>query len=227
VAGTILFLLGSGKAFEITAEEFVPAAGGSKASIVLLLYSNNDKTPKYVAEYAAPWLKRGVVRYDVVMPDVSGVLDIEAARRKISSATGIFIGGGTTERYRELFATAPLAQLIRDRYELGVPVAGCSAGAMITTDHCPHYNDAEELDGFRPGLGLLRDIMIGVHFSERGVRRFLLAEMKLAGVRQGLGIDEPACAVLVDGKLDHTMGTAVHRIVVSDFGTMAYEETAL
>ncbi len=226
MARKTLFLLSARSGFEAVAEEFVPAAGGPEASIALLLFSNNDKTPKYVAEYAEPWLRRGIARYDVVLPDVSGALDIEDAKRKIAAATGILIGGGTTERYRELFATEPVAQLIRDKYEQGVPIAGCSAGAMIMNDRCPHYNDAEELDGFRPGLGLLRDIMIGVHFSERGVLKYLLAEMKLAGVRQGLGIDEPACAVFVDGKLDHTMGRAVHRIVVSDFGTMAYEETA-
>ncbi len=65
---TSLFLLSARSGFDAVAGEFVPAAGGRKASIALLLFSNNDKTPKYVAEYAEPWLKCGIADYSVVMP---------------------------------------------------------------------------------------------------------------------------------------------------------------
>jgi cyanophycinase len=222
-----LFLLGSGKAFEVAAEEFVPAAGGNKASIILLLFSKNEKTPKYVSEYAEPWLKRGIADYDAVMPDTAGMLDIGAAKCKIAAASGIFIGGGTTERYRELFATEPIVSVIREKYEQGIPVAGCSAGAIVSMDRCPHYNAKDEVIGFKPGLSLVEDILIMPHYSEHNELEHLLDAMKQGCVRQGLGIDEPACAVFVNGKLDHTLGKTVHRIVVNDLNTMSYEETLL
>ena len=219
----LLFLLSSRPGFDIAAEEFVPAAGGNKASIALLLFSNNDKTPKYVGEYAEPWLKRGVVKYDVVLPDVSGVLDIEDAKRKINRATGIFIGGGTMERYRELFATEPIAQLIRHKYEQGVPVAGCSAGALIAMEHCLLYDyDSDKLD-IKPGLGLLREPVIEVHFSERDRLNPLLKAMKLTGIKRGLGIDDSACAVFENGELARVLCKSVYEISVKDLNTMEYE----
>ena len=222
-----LFLLSSRPGFDIVAEEFVPAAGGKKASIVLLLFSNNEKTTKYVSEYAEPWIKRRIAGYSVVMPETTGELDIELAKRKIASASGIFIGGGDTDKYRKLYATEPIAQLIRDKYEQGVPVAGCSAGALIIMDHCLLYDyESDKLD-IKPGLGLLREPVIEVHFSERNRLGFLLSAMRKTWINKGLGIDEPACAVFVDGKLDHTMGRSIHQVVVNDFNTMAYEETIL
>jgi cyanophycinase len=223
----LLYLLSSRPAFDIVAEEFVPAAGGAKASIVLLLFSNNEKTPKYVSEYAEPWLKRGIAGHSVVMPKTSGELDLEDATLKITRASGIFIGGGETERYRELFATEPIAQLIRDKYEQGTPIAGCSAGALIIMDHCLLYDyESDKLD-IKPGLGLLQEPMMEVHFSERNRLKPLLKSMRQTGIKRGLGIDEPACAVFVNGKLDHTLGKSVHEITMANFKTMKYVERLL
>jgi cyanophycinase len=222
-----LFLLSGRSGFELVADEFVPKAGGSKASIALLLFVNNDKTPTYVAEYADPWQKRGIASYTVVMPTTSGELDLEDATRRIAGATGIFIGGGDTARYRELFATKPIAQLIRDKYKDGVPLAGCSAGALIAMEHCLLYDyDSDKLD-IKPGLGLLREPVIDVHFSERERLKPLLVSMKKIGLKRGLGIDEAACAVFVNGELDHCLGKSVYQIHVKDFETMAFEEKVL
>lgn len=222
-----LFLLSGRPGFELVADEFVPTAGGSKASIALLLFVNNDKTPTYVAEYADPWQKRGIASYTVVMPTTSGELDLEDATRRIAGATGIFIGGGDTARYRELFATKPIAQLIRDKYKDGVPIAGCSAGALVAMEHCLEYNYESDNLNIKPGLGLLREPVIDVHFSERERLKPLLNAMKIIYIKQGLGIDESACAVFINGKLDHVLGSSVHRVVVKDFKTMAYEERVL
>jgi len=225
--GKQLFLLSARSGFEAVASEFVPAAGGNKASIVLLLFSNNDNTPKYVADYAGPWLKRGIANYNVVLPDKTGSLDIENARSKIASSSAIFIGGGDTDTYRKLYATGPIAQLIRHKYEQGTPFAGCSAGALIAMEYCLLYDyESDKLD-IKPGLGLLCEPVIEVHFSERERLKTLLKALKKTGINHGLGIDESACAVFVDGKLDHTLGKSVHRITVNDFNTMAHEETTL
>jgi cyanophycinase len=172
-------------------------------------------------------MKQGIADYSVVMPNTSGELDLEDATQKISSASGIFIGGGETERYHDLFATEPIAQLIRDKYEQGVPVAGCSAGALIAMEHCLLYNyESDKLD-IKPGLGLLREPVIEVHYSERDRLKSLLSAMKQTGIKRGLGIDEPACAMFIDGTLDHTMGKSVHEITVANFKTMEHAERLL
>lgn len=115
----LLFLLSSRSGFETVAEEFVPAAGGSKAIIVLLLFRGGEKAQKYISEYTEPWIKCSIAEYQVVIPADSGKLDIKDAMARIGRASGIFIGGGETDRYRELYATEPIVELIRDRYKSG------------------------------------------------------------------------------------------------------------
>lgn len=89
----LLFLLGGNAAFDVAAEEFVPAAGGRDSTIVLLMQGGRG-WEKYVPEYTQPWIRRGASRYYPIAPDEDGTLDLDAVSAKLREATGIFIGGG-------------------------------------------------------------------------------------------------------------------------------------
>lgn len=47
--------------------------------------------------------------------------------------------------------------------------------------------------------------------------------MKRTRIKQGLGIDEPACAVFENGKLARVQGKSVYEISVKDLKTMKCE----
>jgi cyanophycinase len=229
MAKRLLYLLGGSAAFEVSAEAFVLAAGGAEATIVLLM-QGGVKSQKYISEYTQPWIRRGVKRYHVIMPDEKGRLDFTVVTAQVREATGIFIGGGHTPTYHQLFATEPIRSLLRERYEQGLPLAGCSAGALIAPDLCvigPEENEDRASLTILPGLGLISNILLGVHFSERNTLHNMLEAMAISKTPKGLGIDESACVVFEDGSFKGMLGRTVYEIVMTDFENKNYKITPL
>jgi cyanophycinase len=222
----LLFLLGGSAAFDVFAEEFVPAAGGGDVTIALLMQGDCE-WEKYVPEYTEPWIRQGVSRYYPIAPDENGALDMEAASAKLREATGIFIGGGHTPTYHRLYATEPIRGIIRESYGKGVPMAGMSAGALIAPEICvlpPDETDDGSLQ-IVDGLGLISDVIVGVHFTEWNALPSVLEVMARTQTRTGWGIDDSACAVFEDGELKGTLGRSVYEVVMTDFEARDYRMT--
>jgi cyanophycinase len=219
----ILFLIGGSAAFDLVAEAFLLAAGGRDARIALLLQGGQG-WEKYVPEYTRPWMRRGVPRYHVIVPDENVALDVAAASLRLREATGIFIGGGHTPTYHRLYASQPIRNVIREQHGQGIPVAGVSAGALIAPTNCTLTPDETD-DGtlkIVPGLGLIGDIIVGVHFTEWDALPDVLEAMSRTQTRTGWGIDEPACAVFENGQFKGALGQAVYEIVMTDFETKSH-----
>ena len=222
----LLFLLGGSRAFEVTAKEFVPAAGGTQAVIALLL-QGGEGSLRHLADYTEPWTRRGVTRCQAVMPGEDGELNLATAKDIIGSATGIFIGGGHTPSYHRLYALEPIRTLIRSRYQEGIPVAGVSAGALIAPDVCaiPPEETGDDTVIILPGLGLVGDRIIGVHFTESNALPTILEAMVRTRTETGWGIDSSACVVFEDGRFSRVLGESAYRITVTDFHTGAHDLT--
>ena len=75
------------------------------------------------------------------------------------------------------------------------------------------------------GLGLVSDLIVGVHFTELNALPSVLEAMARTQTQAGWGIDEPACAVFEDGQFKGTLGRCVYEIVMTDFETGAYRMT--
>jgi cyanophycinase len=221
-----LFLLGGSAAFDVVAEEFVPAAGGCDATIALLMQGSSG-WEKYVPEYTQPWIRRGVSRYYPIVPDENGALDLDAVSARLREATGIFIGGGHTPTYHRLYGTEPIRSIIRESYQKGVPIAGVSAGALIAPTICVLTPDETGDASLKTvaGLGLVSDLIVGVHFTACNALPSVLEAMAKTRTKTGWGIDEPACAVFEDGRFKGTLGQSVYEIVMTDFETQAYRIT--
>lgn len=212
-----LFLLGGSAAREAADDVFVPEAGGADGAIALLL-SGQPGWEAYVPGYVEPWERRGIAHVHVVAPGADGALDGEAAEA-LRRATGIFVGGGDTAVYQRVYATEPVRGLIRERVAAGVPCAGLSAGALLAPHICPLWADEENDAPARiaEGLGLVADLVVGVHFTARNGLPGVLDVMARTQTAVGLGIDDGACAVLEEGRLAHVLGEGVHRIEMTDF----------
>ncbi|MDO4263909.1 MAG: Type 1 glutamine amidotransferase-like domain-containing protein [Deinococcus sp.] len=130
-------------------------------------------------------------RVDFVAPQPGGSLDAAQAAAVIASASAIFVAGGDTSRSHELYGTGPLGELIRARYQAGVPYAGLSAGALLAMDLCLiPSEDTGEPDRFGPGLGLLPGTLLGVHFVRWGGAATLHRHLRARRVATGWGLDD-------------------------------------
>jgi len=220
-----IFLLGGSAALEAANPEFVRAAGGHDARIVLLL-GGGKGWRKYVPQYVEPWLHLGIGSYRVIAPDEDGSLDLRETTAALRWATGIFIGGGHTPTYHRLYASEPLRGLIRGRCREGVPIVGLSAGALIIPEACVLPGEAggssPEIVG---GLGLLGGIVVKVHFSGWQDIPALLKAMAEAGVRTGWGLGESACAVFGEEGFVAALGGTVYEISLVDPKTGRYKIT--
>ena len=203
-----LFLLGGSDAFDVTAAEFVPAAGGRDARIALLL-QNAAGAQKHLSEYVQPWIQRGVSCYDVIVPDERGNLNLDDVRVKLANASGIFIGGGHTGTYRRLYATEPVRSILRQRYADGIPVVGCSAGALIAPTICAfHPGESDDGSLVAEGLGLIDGLIVGVHFTTQNSLPNLLTAMAASRTQHAWGIDDGACVVFEDEQFARVLGQA-------------------
>lgn len=218
-----LFLLGGTPTYKVYADEFVAAAGGHNA-VMAVLAQTRAGWEKYKVEIIQPWIEREVFHYIAITPDENGLLDGESADLALRNATGIFICGGNTPTYHQLFASEPLRTIIRQRYQMGVPVAGISAGALIALKFCQLTPDETKEEGLRivQGLGLAQDFVIGVHYSEWQALPEVLEVMSQTKTKIGFGIDESACLVCEDGKFARFLGQSVFQIEMTDFDKRTY-----
>jgi len=219
----LLYLLGGSTAYEAFADEFVTASGGHDARIAVLAQTG-EGWEKHKAEITQPWTRRGVTQYEPIVSGENGLLNLELASAVLYRATGIFIGGGHTPTYHRLFATEPVRTIIRERYQDGIPVAGVSAGALISLEICQLTQDETGSDKLQivQGLGLAKGFVIGVHFTEWNALSEVLEVMSKTRTMVGLGIDEPACAVCENENFTKVLGRSVHKIEMTDFENMAY-----
>ena len=216
-----LFLLGGDSAaFELIADEFVAAAGGPEAAIALLLIGG-EGWERHRPAYLAPWQERGVECCSLIVPGAEGRLDVGAAVAELRRATGMVVGGGDTLRYQELYATEPIRRVTREQYQRGVPYAGLSAGAMLACEVCLKRPRRPEDPPLRilPGLGLVKGLVVGVHFSETKALPDLLEAMRRTRIGRGLGIDEGACVMLEDEEVRRVAGGSAYELRMEDFGS--------
>lgn len=212
------YLLGGQAAHELSAAEFVAASGGADARIALLM-RGGENARAYIPRYADAWKQRGATQIHVIMQDEDGCFDAEDGLGKLRQATGIYIAGGHTPTYHRLYATEPLRSGIIEAYESGIPFAGMSAGALLAPRICaiPPEDTGEPAPVILEGLGVVEDLIVGVHFSEWNALPHVLEAMATTRTRTGLGIDEGACAVFENGKLARVLGESVHEVQMEDF----------
>lgn len=201
-----VFLCGDEPGTVAAAEAFVAAAGGAGSTIALLL-QGGPNWQKYVPRYAEPWAKFGAT-CTVIVPDTAGNLDVEHTTAAINGADAIFIGGGHTPTYRRLYAAPPIRDAIRAAHARGVPVGGVSAGALILPEVCiTSHTGAGDPTWQGPGIGLLANLLVGVHFSEWQGEAGLVTMQRATGIRTAWGIDGSACAVFEDGQFSQVWAT--------------------
>ena len=212
-------------------ERFMALAGGEKARVAVVPTASGE--PRESGErYVKLFGKMGAATADWLRVEQRSDANADAALELLAGATGIFITGGDQARLVELLAGTRVMECIRERNADGVVVAGTSAGASIVAGHAlvggsgvAPSNDAAARKGMvelSAGFGLLQDVVIDQHFSQRGRLGRLLAAFAANPGLLGIGLDEDT-AVLIDREgILETMGSGMVTIVdgreaVSDY----------
>lgn len=193
---------------EAILQRFVELAGGKQARIVVIPTASEDQEgmgQQYVEVFSTLGAKSVEVLYVREREDANSQSTLDL----LTSATGIFITGGAQARLVALLAGTVAMECIRERNAEGVVVAGTSAGASILASHmmlggtglAGNSSDAaarKNMVEMVAGFGLLQDIIVDQHFSERGRMGRLLSVYAANPGLLSIGLDEDT-AVVIDG----------------------------
>ncbi|HEY0657560.1 MAG TPA: cyanophycinase [Pyrinomonadaceae bacterium] len=210
-------------------KKFLELAGGEKAEILIVPVSSDF--PEFAADIyvqafrrlgvANPRVLRATSRQDVFQADPEELLD---------GVTGVFITGGDQMRLVSILGGTKFSQKLRQlAAETNIVLAGTSAGAagmstsMIvrgeSTPH-PHKNSVR----LSPGLGLLKNVIIDQHFTERGRISRLITAVSYNPYNLGIGIDENTAVILDNEGVLEVFGQGTVTIV--DGSQITYNEIA-
>jgi cyanophycinase len=200
-----LFLFGGGSPFTTEfARKFVELSKGGKIAI-LFLDGGEPIMPRYTN------LLEEFRHHDFTyIPRPS--IPVEQATSQIENSTGIIICGGDSIGYADHIVDTPISKAIRAIHENGVPVAGFSAGALISPDICVISARDAGLKKYqkRKGLGLIQDTLIAVHFTQWNEQHHLKQITIDIPTAYNYGIDENTGLYLKNGHLEKIEGEGVY-----------------
>ncbi|PZE19005.1 DUF120 domain-containing protein [Paenibacillus xerothermodurans] len=209
-----LFIFGDiGDNFNVTSLPFIQAASGTNESRICVLGIGGPSWDTHFQRvFYERWIRLGVKNVIPLTLDVNSEPSIDVYE-ELSNCTGLLIcGGDTREYYKTCVCNSEMKNKINSLYRNGIPIAGVSAGALISSSPCTVWGSKVTLqnnefivrsvyDNTVPeqelitgnGLGLLTGCLIEPHFSEYGGFPRLLAAMQKTSSQQGIGCDEPIC----------------------------------
>lgn len=177
---------------------FVEIAGGRDAKILVIPTASElpDTGPNYVELFESMGARSRFTPID----EREDCFDEELVAT-LERATGIFITGGNQLRLSTILGGTPVAKAIRERHNLGVHVAGTSAGAAIVPEHMiaggpTGPTPTENGVTMAPGLGLTNKAIVDQHFRQRDRLGRLLTALSYNPFITGLGIDEDTAAFI-------------------------------
>ncbi len=207
-------LMAVGGAEDKTANEpilatFVELAGGKAARVAIVPTASSDPDSGQI--YQRLFQEMGVKSAEIVRVAKREDANDEQTLESIREATGIYIGGGDQARLVALMAGTLASDCIRQRNAAGAVIAGTSAGASILGSHMMSGGAGTEtprkcMVEMVAGFGLLQDVIVDQHFSQRGrIGRLLVLFAANPGLL-ALGVDEDTAAVMGPGGMLEVVG---------------------
>jgi len=211
---------------------FVEIAGGDQAHILIIPTASEDPA-KAGKTYIDVFGKHGVKQVDVLDIDDRVTANDPSLCERLEKASGVFITGGDQARLvTRLFGTA-FSECLRVSNAKGVAVGGTSAGASAVSSHmmlggtgeAGNSNDAAARKGMVDtvaGLGLVEDMVIDQHFSERGRMGRLLSAFAANPGLIGIGLDQDTAVIIDSDDIAEVVGTGMVTIVDGRMPTSDY-----
>ena len=176
-------------------ERFVALCGGASASVLVI--TSASKTPeRHRKEYNKSFLASGVRDVAVFHAEERAAAEDPDLLRSLDRADGVYFTGGGQRRLVDAMGGTRFEERLRRRHGRGLHVGGTSAGAsaMSAVMIAEGKGHAVELS---EGFGLLKEIIVDQHLTERGRLSRLVAAVSLRPAMLGFGLDE-GTAVRID-----------------------------
>ena len=197
--------------------EVTRLAGGASARMVVISTASSlgdEITHAYLQLFATLGIA-DVVGIRPASRAQSAAPDLVAA---VDRATAVFMTGGNQVKLATLVVGTPLGDAILAAHRRGALIAGTSAGASILSAHMVSFGSGGATPKFRigqvsQGLGLLDDVIVDQHFTQRNRFGRLLALIASNPGQLGIGIDEDTAAIIRPSGLMEVKGRGVVTVV--------------
>ncbi|WP_019413975.1 Type 1 glutamine amidotransferase-like domain-containing protein [Paenisporosarcina sp. TG20] len=203
-----LFLFGGSPPFgKHLGRKFADFCCNNKGKVAVL-FLERDGWKEYMKKYTSVLETNGLVKF-VYLP--LSPIPSKSTIEELVSCTGIVIGGGKTELYRDYIVDTDIGKHIKEMYEQGVPVAGFSAGALISPRNCviPPIDTPKNKHLFLNGLGLISNCVISVHFTKWKEESNLKSALSKTKVSVGYGIDDDVGLYFLNESFSEKEGTGL------------------
>ncbi len=210
--------------------EVVRLAGGPASRLVVISTASSlgdEITHAYLQLFAS----LGVTEVVGIRPESRREAADPGLVAAIDSCTAVFMTGGNQVKLATLLVGTPLGEAIRAASARGALIAGTSAGASICSRHMVSFGPGGTTPKFRisqvsEGLGLLPDVIVDQHFTQRNRFGRLLALIAANPAQLGVGIDEDTAAIFRPDGILEVKGRGVLTVLDgSDLVTTAYTAT--
>ena len=206
-----LFLNGGGPPFTADLGKRFASKAAEGSAPVAVLFVEQEGWEEYIPVYTQFLSEAGWTDFSYLpLPSTP----VEVAVQHIRTSAGIIIGGGDTDLYADYIVDTAIGGAIKQSYESGVPVAGFSAGALISPELCiisAKDNESGQFD-HRKGLNLVSDLLLSVHFTQWEDELHLRTAIRTFGDLPNYGIDEDTCIYLLNGQLEAIEGGGVYSL---------------
>lgn len=203
-----LVIVGGGTTPREAVDQFLTAAGGKDAPIIVVSNAFADDPPE--EQKVCGWLKDA---------GASNVRQLHARDQKelshpdlhgwLKEARGVWFTGGRQWRLVDAYLDTPIQALFHEVLRRGGVIGGTSAGATIQGEYLvrgnPMGNQDMIAEGYERGFGFLPGVAIDQHFNQRDRVDDMAELKKVHPYLVGIGIDE-ATALIVRGTTMEVVG---------------------
>lgn len=175
-------------------KRFYHLSGASNASILIIPIASDF--PEVAANiYKTIFKNFGVKNVSIFYKTSSEQVRKVKAKKILDGVTGVFLTGGDQLRLSTVLGGTEFEKELKDKIHHGLTIAGSSAGAaslsayMITRGE-PKDIPSQDTIRITPGLGILENIIIDQHFTQRSRINRLITAVSYNPKNLGIGIDE-------------------------------------
>jgi cyanophycinase len=231
--GALVIMGGGGKdrTFEQIFAKFVELAGGKEARIVIVTTAASSSPEfNYANSGALRYAKEklGVAAATVLHTHDRKVADTAEFVKPITTATGIWFGGGRQWRFTKAYGGTRTEKEFLRVLERGGAIGGSSAGATIQGSFLARGDTSGNtimVGDVQRGFGYMRDTAIDQHVVARGREKGLIKVLEDPRKKMrkefdraallGIGIDEDV-AIVVQGDRFEVIGKENGAVLVYD-----------
>jgi cyanophycinase len=207
-----LVLVGGGEVPAEARAQFIGAAGGEQARILIIPWATSDP------EGSVQAFREASAIYDPESLDAAPTRDemLECADfkatflKQLENASGVWFTGGDQNRAMEI-VDPEIRGALHAKFNSGTVFGGTSAGcalmsAVMITGEWEHSDPQHPHMQSAPGLGLLKGAVLDQHFIKRNREGRLLDVLKTRGESVGVGVDEDTALIVENNREAKVIG---------------------